>query len=272
MNRGNVISLDDIGDPRLAAYVDLRHGKGAGRESTFIAEGRLIVRRLIASRYEVASILVQQGNEVEFAAMVPDQVPIYSLSASAIRELLGFDFHRGVMACGVRQPAISMNDFIVDAAGEISLAAMGISEAENLGSMLRSAAAFGVDQILLGPRTMDPFARRTIRVSMATALKHRFYALNDPATQLAELARSGTRTIATTLDCDAMPLNRFQRDHRPMVLMLGNEAVGLDPAVQAAATDRVRIPMQLGTDSLNVSVAAAVFLYGLTTTGPTTPR
>ena len=267
MNHGNVISVDDIDDPRLAAYVDLRHAKAGQRRATFIAEGRLVVRRLIASRYAVASILVQRGNEAEFAAEVQGDVPIYSLSPSAIRDLLGFDFHRGVMACGVRQPAISMDDFVADAAGNIILAALGISEAENLGSMLRSAAAFGVDQVLLGPRTIDPFARRTIRVSMATALKHHFYDLSDPAAQLEALARGGVRTVATTLDQDATPLNRFRRDDRPTVLMLGNEAAGLDVSVQAAATDRVRIPMQLGTDSLNVAVAAAVFLYELTQRG-----
>jgi tRNA G18 (ribose-2'-O)-methylase SpoU len=141
---------------------------------------------------------------------------------------------------------------------------LGINQRENLGSMMRTAAALGIENLLIGPRTADPFSRRTIRVSMATVLKQQLYELDQPADQLARLQRTrDVRTIITTLDAGATPLDKFEPDDRKMVLVVGNEAEGVDHATQAIATDRVTIPMQLGTDSLNVAVAAAIIMYQL---------
>ena len=100
---------------------------------------------------------------------------------------------------------------------------------------------------------------------MATVLKQHLFRLDDPVSQLQQLRdQQGWRTIATTLDHDATPLDELTFDDRPAVLIVGNEADGLDRSLQKVATDRVTIPMQLGTDSLNVAVATAIFLYQLT--------
>ena len=145
-----------------------------------------------------------------------------------------------------------------------ALALIGVTELENLGSLIRSAAAFGVDHVLLGPGTADPLARRSLRVSMATALKMRYFRMSDPVTLLRSWREGhGVRTIATTLDASAISLSEIVPDDRPLLLMMGNEAKGLSAEILDAATDRVVIPMQLGTDSLNVAVAGAVFLYEL---------
>ena len=222
---------------------------------------------LIDSDYEVESLLVEEGNGAEFARRVPDDVPVYSLPPEAIRAVVGYDFHRGVLACGRRrfpQPLAAFADRS-RAARRLAVAPVCVTEPANVGSMLRSAAAFGIENVLLGPGTHDPLARRVLRVSMAAVFKQRFYDLADPAEGLRALSdRHGMRTVAATLDEDASPVDAFVPDDRNVVLVLGNEARGLPPEVQRAVTDRVRIPMRLGTDSLNVAVASAILMYELT--------
>jgi tRNA G18 (ribose-2'-O)-methylase SpoU len=262
-----VTPIRDVDDPRLAAFRDVRH-RCQNRESTsFIAEGRLVVERLIDSDYDVESLLVEEGTGAELACRVPDHVPVYSLPAEAIRAVVGYDFHRGVLACGRRrlpQPLAAFANRSPAARG-LAVAPVCVTEAANVGSMLRSAAAFGIENVLLGPGTHDPLARRVLRVSMAAVLKQQFYDLADPAEDLRELShRHGMRTVAATLDKDATPVDAFVPDNRDAILVLGNEASGLPPEVQGVATDRVRIPMRLGTDSLNVAVASAILMYELT--------
>lgn len=262
------IPIGEIDDPRIADYVNVRRSRAAsgkaGRCGTFIVEGRLVVERLIESDYEVESLLIADGSHQELASMAGGDVPVYSMSASSISRVVGFDFHRGVLACGVRRdiPAISqLGD--VASMGVLAIALMGITEQENMGSILRTAAALGIDHVLLGPRTIDPLSRRAIRVSMATALKLRFFRLENPAEELPELQRRGIRTIASTLAQDSVPIDQHARDQRSQLLLIGNEAVGIDPAIEAVVCDRVKIPMSLGVDSLNASVAAAILMYEL---------
>ena len=108
-------------------------------------------------------------------------------------------------------------------------------------------AALGVERILLGPHTADPFARRTIRVSMGTVFRLKLYDLSDPVTQLPDLVeRHDLRTIVTTLDQNATPLRDYRLTRQSGILIAGNEAEGVAEEIQKAATDRVIIPMSLG--------------------------
>lgn len=252
-------------DPRLAPYRNLRNRDTDCESQQFIAEGQLIVDRLIASDCLTESLLVVPGKVDHYAARVTAETPVFCLSRERIRELVGFDFHRGVIGCGRRSPYRDLSELkFPTQATPVALAALGVSDQENLGSMLRSAAALGINQILLGPRTIDPFLRRVIRVSMSSVFQHRFFRCSDPINQLQQLAElAHVRTIASTLQ-DSTPIGQFVRDDRPMILMVGNEGQGIDAEIQSVATDRVRIPMQLGTNSLNVAVAAAILMYELT--------
>ncbi len=258
--------LDDAGDSRLACYADLRwNSKAPSGTRWFVVEGRLCVQRLLASDLDVHSVLVQQGSEKEVANWADEQVPIYVLPKSQISELVGYEFHRGLLACGTRPNFLQLADLDWSRMTHpIVLGALGIRERENLGSMLRTAAAMGIQDVLVEPGTADPFARRTIRVSMANVLKQRLYHLGRPVQELGELASDGTvRMVAATLSDDAIPLDSWKPDGRPVVLLMGNEATGLDPALENIATEHVTIPMELGTDSLNVSVATGLCLYEL---------
>jgi tRNA G18 (ribose-2'-O)-methylase SpoU len=137
---------------------------------------------------------------------------------------------------------------------------IGVQDPENMGSILRSCAAFGIEDVLIGPQCVDPFARRVLRVSMGNAFKLKLYDAPEPVEALAAMHELGIETVAACLRDDSVELTQWQRRDRTAVL-LGNEAHGLPAAILDAVNQRVKISMALGTDSLNVSVAAGIFLH-----------
>jgi tRNA G18 (ribose-2'-O)-methylase SpoU len=271
-----IVRIDDVADPRLSSFADMRTRRidpaWAGDDAaasydiddTFVVEGRWCVQQLAQSAHATTCVVVQDGRQDEVTSWFGDQVPIYVVSAARIRELVGFDFHRGMLACGKRPTFRGagelVNDLIAD--GGVALCVLGVSQQDNLGSMIRTAMAMGIDRLAIGPKTADPLSRRAIRVSMGTVFGQTIYRLDDPPRDLA--AMTSVRTVVTTLSPDATPLGDFVVDDRPIVLVVGSEPDGVAGDVEAAATDRVTIPMKLGTDSLNVSVAAGIFMYALT--------
>jgi tRNA G18 (ribose-2'-O)-methylase SpoU len=263
--------LTHADDPRLESYRNSRWNRQPDATThDFIVEGRYCVERLLQSDYEVHSVLVAEGKSVEIIESLNRVVPVYSLAPAEIRKLVGFDFHRGIMACAKRPALKPMAVFEQEISRpeiikpEITIALLGLCERENVGSIMRTAAALGVERILLGPNTADPFARRTIRVSMGTVFRLKLYELSDAVGQLQDLAeRHALRTIVTTLDRSATPLRDFRLARESGILIAGNEAEGVAEEIQKAATDRVIIPMSLGTNSLNVAVATAICLHEL---------
>ncbi|MEO1526472.1 MAG: RNA methyltransferase, partial [Planctomycetota bacterium] len=252
------VSLDD---PRLAAFRNL-NARSTGREEsddTFVAEGSLIVRRLLESSYRVRTIVVDEGRDVSVLGTIPPSVDLITLSREEIATLAGFSFHRGYLASADRPTFESATSVDWNSSG-FSLGLVGISDMENVGSMLRSAAAFGVRRILLDHRTVAPLSRRSLRVSMGAALGMEYLRLDRVAEGIEELDHLGVVTLAATLSEDAVPIDDVQTKGRPTVLFVGNEARGLSKRVQSSATHRVQIPMHREAmeslvDSLNVSVA-----------------
>ena len=263
----HIIRLDSASDSRLSPYSNLRwKSKSLIRHHEFVVEGRLCVQRLLASQLQVNSVLVQEGREIEATTWIRDrQLPIYVLPAEEIRQLVGFDFHRGFLASALRPSLLELSKLDwSQMIHPLALAVFGVAETENLGSMLRTATALGIRDILMDSRSADPYARRTVRVSMGNVFKQRFYRLDDPVEQLKEMAnQTQLRTVVTTLGAGASLLQDWQADHRPVVLVMGNESTGVDSAIEAIANERITIPMEFGTDSLNVSVATGICLYSL---------
>lgn len=265
------IKFANASDIQLDVYRDLQMNKVSQRsQNHFIVEGKYCVKRLAESDQVIHSVVVQQGRQDEIAQWFsrPSNQPsvdIYVLSADEIRKLVGFDFHRGVIACGICEPAKPVSHLLtVLPEPSIVLAAIGISDRENLGSIIRTATAMGVHDLICDRASVSPLSRRVIRTSMATVFSQTLYSTDNAKRDMELLKAEGEfRTIATTLAKDATPIDQIQRDHRPIVLMVGNESSGLSSDLQGAATDRVTIPMPITTDSLNVSVAVAIFLYEL---------
>ena len=254
--------IDDPGDVRLAPYANLKDRALARERNAFIVEGEHLVRRLIASRYAVQSILVSQRRAGKFRGLAPREAPLYVVSDAVMEGVAGFKFHRGVMACGLRAPGPDPDAFMRGRTGGVCLAVCpNVSDPANLGAILRSCAAFGVDGVLVGPQAADPFARRVLRVSMGAVFALPILAVADPAAALRTLRDAhGVECIATVLDPEAPPLPEARRPAR-LALCFGGEAHGLDEATLAVCGRRVTLPMRLRTDSLNVAVAVGVFLY-----------
>ncbi|MEW4561580.1 RNA methyltransferase [Bremerella sp. JC770] len=258
-----VIPIDSPSDPRLVRYHRQFERKAHMRDGYFVAESQFLVQRLLDSPFLIESILVDDPAKIpELPPQRVGQFPIYALSRDDIKELLGYNFHRGILACGQR-PARS--NIASAFPGEVPptstiLAASKIGDFENLGAIIRAACAFGADAILLDSGCADPFAKRTLRVSTGHAFKIPIVESEDFTADLKQLASFGFEHFATVLSDEATPLAKVSRAPRS-VLLVGNEGYGLEPETLAHCTHHITIPMLRGSDSLNVAMAAGIFLY-----------
>jgi tRNA G18 (ribose-2'-O)-methylase SpoU len=264
-----LIPVQSIDDPRLACYRQLNARNLTRQSGLFIAEGEKVVERLIDSSFAVASILAEPSYAERYAAGVAAGTPIYVADRDLLEATIGFNFHRGVVACGRRRAGPSVDSLLAN----LQLAADSrttlvvcpdVQDPTNLGSIIRTAAAFGSVGLVLGEKCADPFSRRVLRVSMGAALYLPLIETRDLPGDLQALAALGFELLATVVgDEAAEPLASFRRSAQTAVL-LGSEGHGLSAECLELCRRRVTIPMQLGVDSLNVAVAAAVVLYELT--------
>ncbi len=257
------VVIDNIDDPRLDAYRDIRFRNWTYVSRRFIAEGPLLTERLLASEFETESVLLDQKYAEQYLPKIPDSVPVLLLDHAQIEEILGFNFHRGVLACGVRpKQRMLPTDFgAPPSPRETLVAAIGVQDPENLGSILRCCAGMGIRRVILGPGTADPLARRVLRVSMGTALRLTLIHSKSIVDDLAWMRQSfGITSIATSLREDSQPLEKTKR-HGPVLILVGNERYGLPDEVLKAVDQSVRIDMELGTDSLNVSMASGIVMH-----------
>jgi len=258
---GMITRITSILDPRLDVYRNLKDRELACHGGLFIAEGEFVVRRLLASDYPVESVLLARRRVDEIAPLAPTGVPVYAADDQEIHRIIGFKFHSGVIACGRRKPAPSLPALVGKESATTLVVCPETANCQNLGSMIRIAAAFGADGLLLGERCCDPFWRQAVRVSMGTIFRLPILQSQDLQADLRTLRQThGFELAATVLDTDAEPLATASRPRR-LALLFGNEAQGLDPSWISLCQRRITIPMRMGTDSLNVSVAAGIFLY-----------
>jgi tRNA G18 (ribose-2'-O)-methylase SpoU len=251
--------LIEADDPRLAAYAHVGDHRWLTAHGLLVAEGRLTVRRLLQSRFQIESILLTPAALDGFGGAIDTVAPVFVAAQSILRQVTGFDFHRGCLALA-RRP----NDPPV--AGRFGgarrlLGLKGVGNPDNVGGLFRVAAAFGLDGVLLDPASGDPFYRKAIRTSMGAALHVPFERLEPWPDALTEYRRLGFKIIALTPRAEARPLPEFARQaHGPLLVMVGAEGAGLSEAALNAADALVRIPIAPGVDSLNVTVAAGIAL------------
>lgn len=262
------ISIDSLDDPRVRMYRDLKTSNFLRDGKLFIAEGTKLVERLLASDFRVESILVAERRAEEWAGQVPDDVPLYVIPQQVGERLTGFNFHVGVLACGHRKPTPSLDETLPPlnqhtAPAPLTLAICpNCDNPENLGAIIRIGAAFGIDALLLSrDGCCDPFSRRVLRVSMGTALRLPIIESSDLERDVKRLRDEWqVELIATVLNVSAESLSPSARGHR-VGLLFGNEADGLDARWRSLCHRQVTIPMRGGTDSLNVAIAAGIFLH-----------
>ncbi|MFO0947140.1 MAG: RNA methyltransferase [Planctomycetota bacterium] len=258
------IPISDPDDPRLEPYRDLKQKSREIQANYFIAEGEKLVRRLFVSRFPVESLVVSdrfaEGEKLDFVGL--DGTNVYVVEHSRIEALIGFRFHRGVLACGRRLPGIGLEELVrPDDPTQLFVVCPVIHDPENLGTILRTSAAFGVDGILVGNACPDLFSRRILRVSMGSVLEQKIHRSDDLGRDVQILRdRWGFEIAATVLERTAEPLSKARRSGR-LALLFGTEGDGLSQEWLELADRRLTIPMEPGTDSLNVAVAAGIVLH-----------
>lgn len=263
-----VIELETPDDPRVAEYAATSDPALARERGLFVAEGRLVVARLIEDgRHAVRSVLVSETARRELAGVLDrlhPAVPVYVGDAGLFSPVTGYNIHRGCLALAERPPAVDAGALARGARTAIVLEA--IANPDNVGGIFRNALAFGVDAVLLGPSTSDPLYRKAIRTSMGATLRVPFAWIDGWPAGLGALRDGGMRLVALTPHADAQPIDAFagMRRGERMALLVGNEGAGLTSAAAAAADDRVRIPIRPDADSLNVAVATGIALARLT--------
>lgn len=259
-----IVPVASADDPRLARYQREFERKRHMLDGSFVAESQFLVQRLLASEFPVESLLVDAVEKIpDIPAARQGEFPLFVLSRTELQRLVGYNFHRGIMAAGQRQRRTSVEGLWT--ASEIPahatvLAASQIVDFENLGAIIRTACAFGADAILLDGQCADPFSRRSLRVSTGHAFKIPIVESADFAADLARLKQDGFTTFATVLSESATPLAQVRRAPRSVILM-GNEGYGLEAGTLAVCDHQMTIPMQRGSDSLNVAMATGIFLY-----------
>ncbi len=257
--------IDRLDDPRIATYARVGDPAWLREHGLFVAESRLVVRRLFESRrFEVDSLLVTPAALAALQDILPAGVPAYVAEQPLLNSITGFNFHRGCLALARRPaPADVVSPF--RGAHPARLVALeGIGNPDNIGGIFRAAAAFGVDAVLLDPASGDPLYRKAIRTSMGTALQIPFARLEPWPEGLDSLKRDGFRVIALTPRADARQLDDVVHDISPRwVLLAGAEGPGLSEAALAVADIHVRIPIAETVDSLNVTVAVGIALSRL---------
>lgn len=266
----NIQCVESLEDPRLDPYRNLRTTNLTRFSGRFIAESKPLVQRLLASGLQVESVLVDQEDLDPAMDWLPSDVSVLVVPHRDIEDLIGFNFHRGFMACGLRppmpiwDPGLMQREAVANSSDQATkwtaVMLVGVQDPENMGSIFRSCSALGIQDVILGPNCVDPFARRVLRVSMGNAFKLSFYRVDDVARVLGQAREMQIESLAACLSPTSIELKEYRRTSRALVLF-GNEAHGLPDDCIEACTRGIRIDMALGTDSLNVSVAAGILLH-----------
>ena len=257
--------VDAPDDPRVADFFALNdpdRRRAVERDGDFfVAEGALVIRHLLESPYPLRAVLATvQGLAALEDVRARIEAPVYLVSQALMTLIAGFRFHRGVLASAGRRPQPDLAT-VVHGAGLV-LMVEGVTDNENLGSLFRNAAGFGVGGVVLDATSADPLYRRSVRVSMGHVLRLPFTRVPDAAAAVATLQGLGFEVVAMTPAAGAEDITTLGPGGR-RALLVGAEGPGLSVGALAAADRRVRIAMAAGVDSLNVATAAAVALHHL---------
>jgi tRNA G18 (ribose-2'-O)-methylase SpoU len=239
-------------DPRLDPFRDLKQ-RGGQRSGIFVAEGEKLVVRLLASGLAVETIACTSALHARLASQISDATTVLLLESHEISQLIGFQFHRGVLALGRVPPVPALTDLLKRIpSGEPALA-IGCPELRdptNLGTIARTALALGAKLLLVGTDGVDPWSRRVLRTSMGAIFQLPVVETNDWPEVFRQLHEAGSR----------FGLRR--------ALFLGTEDPGLSEEIARSCRRRVTLPMAHGVDSLNVAVAAGIVMYHSTADWP----
>lgn len=262
----NIIRITTLADERVAVFARLTEAQLRNRlhpdDALFIAESPKVIRVALGAGYEPVAMLCEGRHIAGDAADIVERlgdVPIYTGERELLARLTGYTLTRGVLCAMRRPPQPSVADVCRDARRVVVID--GVVDTTNIGAIFRSAAALGMDAVLVTRNSCDPLNRRAVRVSMGTVMLVPWTWVDDDLGQLRQL---GFKTVAMALTDDSIPLDSEVLKREPkLAIVMGTEGDGL-PKETIASTDYVvKIPMAYGVDSLNVAAAAAVAFWEL---------
>jgi len=260
-----IVEIDDPDDPRIEAYRDIRERDLVGREGLFVAEGKVVLEKLVgSSTCRPVSLLVAAKRVATLEPLIaelPEDVPVYAAAQAVIDGVAGFPLHRGILAIGRRVEAVAADTLLggIEGDGDV-LILSAIANHDNMGGIFRNAAAFGAKAVLLDSDCCDPLYRKAIRVSVGAALLVPFAKLGRGEDAVALAERHGFRALALS-PAGESELARYRPERRNAVI-LGAEGPGLSPDLMVRAAG-VRITMAGGFDSLNVATTSGIVLHHL---------
>lgn len=245
-------TLSSLKNPRVMAWRSLKEKKGREEHNAFLVEGVRIVKEALASSFPVECILLREGFEP--APFVPDGVPVFCLPDHVFQAVCDTRTPQGIAAVLTRRAS--------EPAGPCLVALDGVQDPGNVGTIIRTADAAGMDGIILSPDCADLFSPKVLRATMGSIFRLGFSFPASLPEALEQYKKKGWSVLSSQLDGEPF----FERSNvaSSFILVIGNEGNGVSEAVKALATHRLRLPMRGGAESLNAAVAAAIMMYDLT--------
>ncbi len=241
--------ITSLKNPKVAAWKALKDRKGRRESGCFLVEGRKMVEEALKSAFDVETVLVQEGMEL------PDglTMPVYELPAHVLAAVCDTKTPQGIAAV-VRmkeQSALGKHIVVLD----------GVQDPGNVGTIIRTADAAGLDGVLLSTQCADVFSPKVLRATMGSIFRMNLRTTDDLPGELTKLREKGYSILSSQLD--GTPFYEREKVAEQFALIIGNEGNGVSEQVQQTATHRVRLPMRGGAESLNAAIAAAIMMYEL---------
>ncbi len=262
-----IIEISDLSHPGIEVFSTLTEAQLRNKlepeKGIFIAESPKVIRVALSAGYQPTALLTEAkhltGDAADIVNLIGEDIPIYTGSRELLTSLTGYKLTRGVL-CAMKRPLLpKLSDTLKDAHRVVVID--GVVDTTNIGAIFRSAAALGIDAVLLTRNSCDPLNRRAIRVSMGTVFLIPWTWIDGDIQQLNDY---GFRTVAMALTDRSIPLDSPTLQSEPrLAIVMGTEGDGLPHETITKADYTVRIPMSHKVDSLNVAAASAVAFWEL---------
>lgn len=244
--------ISSVKNPRILAWRSLQDRKGRDTQNAFLVEGVRMVREAVQSDFDLQALLLREDFEPSFP--LPSDVPVFTLSEHAFASVTETKTPQGIAAVLSRR--------VRPLSGSRFLALDAVQDPGNVGTIIRTADAAGMDGVILSADCADLFSPKVLRSTMGSIFRMSFAFPADLPACLRDLRVRGFSVLSSQLDGDPFYERTAVAD--AFVLVIGNEGNGISDAVKAEATHRLRLPMRGGAESLNAAVAAGIMMYDLT--------
>lgn len=256
--------IDDALSPQLQPFRTLKRSKAHREQGIFVAQGGKNVIRLLQSGCDILSVLATDewlDRLIPLLEQRPEELPVFVGAKSFVEGIIGHTVYQGCIAVAKVPRFWTVDEMIaVSAERPLLVAVDQIANADNMGVIVRSCGAFGVDGLIVGETSCSPFLRRAVRSSMGVVFELPVLETPNLVGELLRIEKLGLKTVATALDSGSQRLDQMDLTV-PLCLVFGNEGEGVSASVMEVCSGRVVIPMARGVDSLNVGAAASVGLY-----------